>query len=968
MEKFTEDLSKILANTEEDNKYVVLEVLKEGSYSRVEKVSKDGSVFIRKYFHEGQKAFNELSRLARLEHTALPHIYDSYRLADRTAVIEEYIEGRTLSAYVKQNKKLSLNESVRLTLELCEAVTFLHSQLPPIIHRDIKPSNIICTAKGIKLIDFNIARVYNPDKDRDTIYMGTAEYAPPEQFGFGQTDMRSDIYSIGKTFLFMITGAQPTRHLDKTMLRALPDIIQKIISVSTNFTPQFRYDSVNDMIEDLKSAKDAAKCHDATTQPSVHPSIQTPRQTPAPNNAVPANEQRDNHAAQQKQRAPAPAGGHQLQKYEPLWGTWYIDSLIGEGSYGKVYKIYREELGKTHYSAVKFISIPQKQSEIQRLKVEGLDDESIRAFFHKTLITLNKEIDLMSEFRGNSHIVSFEDYQIIKRSSLENPGITGSSAGSPELANRESQTCDFGWDILIRMELLKSLSSRIAEKPLTHPEILKLGIHISRALELCALKNIVHRDIKPENIFISQYNEFKLGDFGVSRQIDSTISGLSKQGTYTYMAPEVFKGEKYGAGVDIYGLGILLYGLLNHNRNPFMPEYPQPILPEDRDASIQRRMNGEPIPDLQGADPRLNAIVLKACAYDRKERFSSPTEMREALETVAGIKGYAPEIAADNIPVPIDPPTPGMTGTIAIEEPSVISGQTSGQAISSSEPVSSGAAGILQLSDPAQGDMPADTGHAFAGEQADAIIPTYVPDPADAPVPADTQTPAQPAGNKILQFMDRRKKPLVAGLCSLAAAIILAVLIFMPPVSNQEDAFTMNPVSTFVSNDLGSDAETSDPSATEPETQPEDKTSGSDTEPSDPSVSPPVQNPQNPAEKPQPKPDPPIQIVSAQPNKTTGTTKDRFNFTVKTNVPASRVEFRFAGDPEVYYVNSDGSTDEISSRYSIPRSVSPDKMTWTYGDAGYYIPKTQTITVTAYDSNGKRSESKSFTITVVQGT
>ncbi|MCL1852191.1 MAG: protein kinase [Peptococcaceae bacterium] len=265
MEKFAEDLSKILDSTEEDNLYEVLEVLKDGDCSRVEKVRKDGSVYVRKYYQEEQYTIHDLSRLT---HAALPHMYGSYQLAGKIALIEEYIEGVTLHDYVKQNKELSLKEAVTLTLELCEVVSYLHGQNPPIIHRDIKPSNIMRTSSGIKLIDFNIARSYNPGKERDTVYMGTVGYAPPEQFGFGQTDMRSDIFSIGKTFLYMLTGSQPERHVDTATLGTLPDSVQRIIYLSTNFTPQFRYSSVDDMIKDLRSTGDTViNCESATQGP-----------------------------------------------------------------------------------------------------------------------------------------------------------------------------------------------------------------------------------------------------------------------------------------------------------------------------------------------------------------------------------------------------------------------------------------------------------------------------------------------------------------------------------------------------------------------------------------------------------------------------------------------------------------------------------------------------------------------------
>ncbi|MCL1791412.1 MAG: leucine-rich repeat domain-containing protein, partial [Peptococcaceae bacterium] len=165
-------------------------------------------------------------------------------------------------------------------------------------------------------------------------------------------------------------------------------------------------------------------------------------------------------------------------------------------------------------------------------------------------------------------------------------------------------------------------------------EVVKLGVHICRALELCAQDNIIHRDIKPENIFITHEGDYKLGDFGVAKQIENTMGGVSKKGSYSTMAPEVFRGEHYGTGVDIYGLGIVMYTLLNKNRAPFMPAYPQSITPIDREFSMEKRMSGEPIPEIKGVSPALNAIVLKACAADRQDRFSGPGAMREALESL----------------------------------------------------------------------------------------------------------------------------------------------------------------------------------------------------------------------------------------------------------------------------------------------------------------------------------------------
>ena len=99
------------------------------------------------------------------------------------------------------------------------------------------------------------------------------------------------------------------------------------------------------------------------------------------------------------------------------------------------------------------------------------------------------------------------------------------------------------------------------EEKLTEEDVLRLGIDLCRALEYCQKQNIIHRDIKPENIFVSRFGEFKLGDFGIARNWDRGASGLSKKGTFSYMAPEMYKGEEYDSRADIYSLGIVLYKL-----------------------------------------------------------------------------------------------------------------------------------------------------------------------------------------------------------------------------------------------------------------------------------------------------------------------------------------------------------------------------------------------------------------------
>lgn len=304
------------------------------------------------------------------------------------------------------------------------------------------------------------------------------------------------------------------------------------------------------------------------------------------------------------------------RQYEPIFGAWTIKRKLGEGNFGAVYEIEREDFGTTYRAALKTITIPKNQAELDSILDDGMDVTGATQYLEQFVEKIVGEFVLMSKLKGNSHIVSYEDHQVIKHKD----GI--------------------GWDILIRMELLTPLMTHMKTTSVTKRDVIQLGIDMCRALELCQKYNIIHRDIKPENIFIADSGDFKLGDFGIAKEVEKTQSGLTKTGTQTYMAPEVYKGQPYGSSVDIYSLGIVLYRLLNHNRAPFMPQYPEPISYSDRERALIMRMGGHKFPMPSGvADSRLAEIALKACSFKPEDRYSSPTQMREDLEAILYTEG-----------------------------------------------------------------------------------------------------------------------------------------------------------------------------------------------------------------------------------------------------------------------------------------------------------------------------------------
>ena len=291
-----------------------------------------------------------------------------------------------------------------------------------------------------------------------------------------------------------------------------------------------------------------------------------------------------------------------------VWPEWELIEKIGEGSFGKVYKAKQTERGRSFYSAIKIISIPASKGELDSVRSEMNNEQSTREYFRNLVEDCIQEIYTMEHFCGNSHVVSFEDFKVVE------------------------YLDEIGWDISIRMEYLTSFMDYCTGKELTEKEVIKLGCDLAMALIYCRKLNIIHRDVKPENIFVSRFGDFKLGDFGIAREQAHTMSNMSKKGTYSYMAPEIYKGEKYDSSIDIYSLGIVLYKLMNQNRLPFLSLDKQLITYRDKETALARRMAGEKMPAPVNASAAFSHIILKACAYEPGKRYRKPEDMLRDLE------------------------------------------------------------------------------------------------------------------------------------------------------------------------------------------------------------------------------------------------------------------------------------------------------------------------------------------------
>jgi hypothetical protein len=161
---------------------------------------------------ENRRLFEqEAELLEQLHHPNLPVVADRFEYQGRPTMVMEFVAGQTLEDRIREtNAPLMEQQVLGYGIQVARVLHYLHTRTPPIIYRDLKPSNIMLTPDGVlKLIDFGVARTYKARKSKDTVAMGSAGYAPPEQYGKGQTDARSDVYALGATLLHLLTNMPP---------------------------------------------------------------------------------------------------------------------------------------------------------------------------------------------------------------------------------------------------------------------------------------------------------------------------------------------------------------------------------------------------------------------------------------------------------------------------------------------------------------------------------------------------------------------------------------------------------------------------------------------------------------------------------------------------------------------------------------------------------------------------------------
>lgn len=317
------------------------------------------------------------------------------------------------------------------------------------------------------------------------------------------------------------------------------------------------------------------------------------------------------------------------EELKSFWPDWHVVRRLGGGSFGDVFHITRTNLGLRNDSAMKVIQIIDEAAPTTLLtqvknNTRAMSESASgivpagKAVLQQTSpvpTSVYNEIRIMETLRGAPNIVAIEDFYFKRDPS-------GSNAAR----------------LYIRMELLTSfqelLSGNTASDILTIPEICRFAMDICTALDYCEKNSIIHRDIKPANMFVDRFGNYKVGDFGASRNVESlqmaqTMTGI---GTISYMAPEIYNRTAYDHTVDIYALGLVLYQLLNRGRAPFLPEFPTTYTTADIDTANFNRLHGMEIKKLEKVDPEIDAIVRKACAFYAKDRYQTAAEMKRDIE------------------------------------------------------------------------------------------------------------------------------------------------------------------------------------------------------------------------------------------------------------------------------------------------------------------------------------------------
>lgn len=202
---------------------------------------KDNMVFVvKKILFEDTELYRSLSTI---KNENVARVFETVLIENDFYAVTEFVQGRTLAEYIESDGVMTDEQACETVLQICNGLEAIHSL--GIIHRDINPNNIMITEHGkIKIIDFGISRFQKTNQSKDTQILGTQGFTAPEQFGFAQTSVRSDIYSLGVLMNYLKTGCLPSEKMEKGSLSS-------IIIKCTQMDEKNRYNNISDLMSDI---------------------------------------------------------------------------------------------------------------------------------------------------------------------------------------------------------------------------------------------------------------------------------------------------------------------------------------------------------------------------------------------------------------------------------------------------------------------------------------------------------------------------------------------------------------------------------------------------------------------------------------------------------------------------------------------------------------------------------------------
>jgi serine/threonine-protein kinase len=538
--------------------------------------------------------------------------------------VVEYVEGRSLADVrhraVQVGARIGWPEAAAIAIEMGQALAHVHERAGAdgtplgIVHRDLSPQNVMVGYAGeVKLIDFGTARGHNRRCHTVAgVVFAKPGYVAPEVARQQVGDGRIDVYAIGVMLWELCAGKRllsgdAQKHLEEVAAgkfevprlapsRGIPGELDEIIQRLCANDPDERYASAAHAATDLarvlaqapagKSGERSVRARIAALMKTLWP------HEPARSRAEFAKLLRQARELRREPSETPPQSGvmeiaaeRMTQDPSILAGTPYrLVKKIGEGASGEVYEAEHVELGRKY--AVKVLSTAHAAAT-----------------------------DAVERFRREARAVA----------KLSHPNLVVLHDFGKSLDGR----------VFLAMELLDGATLDVhAEKGLSWREATRLAIQTTRALEAAHAAGLVHRDLKPQNLFLTAEGDLKLLDFGVAMALAETGDGGERRqkgfavfGTPEYMAPEQVAGETVDARCDIYALGCVLYELVTGSR-PFEGS-PVVVMGKQMRETPER-------PSLRAAHTaipgELEAVIMKALAKAKDDRFANAAEMRAALE------------------------------------------------------------------------------------------------------------------------------------------------------------------------------------------------------------------------------------------------------------------------------------------------------------------------------------------------